>query len=136
MNIAQLRDTIVTLLSASPNLIGSYTLPNGTMIPAIYVVGQKSVPTEWKATGLEVIIRQYPELLPEAGVGIVSVLQQWEVMVVQYNPDGKEIATVMDRMVRRFPDAGVRFSPGDDIAYERCRFIIPDMTIRRLYPGP
>ena len=111
-------------------------LPNGTSIPAIYVVGQKSVPTEWKATGLEVIIRQYPELLPEAGVGIVSVLQQWEVMVVQYNPDGKEIATVMDRMVRRFPDTGVRFSPGDDIAYERCRFIIPDMTIRRLYPGP
>jgi hypothetical protein len=136
VNIAQLRDTIVTLLSASPNLIGSYTLPNGTTIPAIYVVGQKSVPTEWKATGLEVTIRQYPELLPEAGVGIVSVLQQWEVMVVQYNPDGKEIATVMDRMVRRFPDARVSFMPGNDIAYERCRFLIPDMTIRRLYPGP
>lgn len=136
MNIAQLRDTIVTLLSASPNLIGSYTLPNGTTIPAIYVVGQKSVPTEWKATGLEVIIRQYPELLPEAGVGIVSVLQQWEIMVVQYNPDGKEIATAMDRMVRRFPDANVNFMPGNDIAYERCRFLIPDMTIRRLYPGP
>ena len=136
MNIAQLRDTIVTLLSASPNLIGSYTLPNGTTIPAIYVVGQKSVPTEWKATGLEVTIRQYPELLPEAGVGIVSVLQQWEVMVVQYNPDGKEIATAMDRMVRRFPDASVNFMPGNDIAYERCRFLIPDMTIRRLYPGP
>jgi hypothetical protein len=136
VNIAQLRDTIVTLLSASPNLIGSYTLPNGTTIPAIYVVGQKSVPTEWKATGLEVTIRQYPELLPEAGVGIVSVLQQWEVMVVQYNPDGKEIATVMDRMVRRFPDARVSFMPGNDIAYERCRFLIPHMTIRRLYPGP
>jgi hypothetical protein len=124
------------LLSASPNLIGSYTFPNGTTIPAIYVVGQKSVPTEWKATGLEVIIRQYPEPLPEAGVGIVSVLQQWEVMVVQYNPDGKEIATAMDRMVRRFPDASVNFMPGNDIAYERCRFLIPDMTIRRLYPGP
>jgi hypothetical protein len=136
VNIAQLRDTIVNLLSASPNLIGSYTFPNGTTIPAIYVVGQKSVPTEWKATGLEVTIRQYPELLPEAGVGIVSVLQQWEVMVVQYNPDGKEIATAMDRMVRRFPDARVSFMPGNDIAYERCRFLIPDMTIRRLYPGP
>ena len=136
MNIAQLRDTIVNLLSASPNLIGSYTFPNGTTIPAIYVVGQKSVPTEWKATGLEVTIRQYPELLPEAGVGIVSVLQQWEVMVAQYNPDGKEIASAMDRMVRRFPDTNVNFMPGNDIAYERCRFLIPDMTIRRLYPGP
>ena len=136
MNIAQLRDTIVNLLSASPNLIGSYTFPNGTTIPAVYVVGQKSVPTEWKVTGLEVTIRQYPELLPAAGVGIVSVLQQWEVMVVQYNPDGKEIASAMDRMVRRFPDANVNFMPGNDIAYERCRFLIPDMTIRRLYPGP
>ena len=136
MNIAQLRDTIVNLLSASPNLIGSYTFPNGTTIPAVYVVGQKSVPTEWKVTGLEVTIRQYPELLPAAGVGIVSVLQQWEAMVVQYNPDGKEIASAMDRMVRRFPDANVNFMPGNDIAYERCRFLIPDMTIRRLYPGP
>jgi hypothetical protein len=136
VNIAQLRDTIVNLLSASPNLIGSYTFPNGTTIPAVYVVGQKSVPTEWKVTGLEVTIRQYPELLPAAGVGIVSVLQQWEAMVVQYNPDGKEIASAMDRMVRRFPDANVNFMPGNDIAYERCRFLIPDMTIRRLYPGP
>ena len=136
MNITQLRDAIVTLLSASPDLIGSYTLPGGAIIPAVYVVGQKSVPTEWKATGLEVTMRQYPELLPEAGVGIVSVLQQWEVMIVQYNPDGKEIADAMDRMVRRFPDAALRFRRGDDIAYERCRFVIPDMTIRRLYPGP
>ena len=136
MNVAQLRETVVALLSASPNLIGSYILPNGSNIPAVYVVGQKSVPTEWKAIGLEVSIRQYPERLPEAGVGIVSVLQQWEVVLVQYNPDGKEIEDAMDRMVRRFPDAALRFTPGDDIAYERCRFVIPDMTIRRLYPGP
>lgn len=136
MNVAQLRETVVDLLSASPNLIGSYILPNGSNIPAVYVVGQKSVPTEWKAIGLEVSIRQYPERLPEAGVGIVSVLQQWEVVLVQYNPDGKEIEDAMDRMVRRFPDTALRFTPGDDIAYERCRFIIPDMTIRRLYPGP
>jgi hypothetical protein len=27
-----------------------------------------------ESNGLEVTIRQYPELLPEAGVGIVSVL--------------------------------------------------------------
>jgi hypothetical protein len=136
VNVAQLRETVVDLLSASPNLIGNYILPDGSNIPAVYVVGQKSVPTEWKAVGLEVSIRQYPERLPEAGVGIVSVLQQWEVILVQYNPDGKEIEDAMDRMVRRFPDAALRFTPGDDIAYERCRFVIPDMTIRRLYPGP
>jgi hypothetical protein len=132
VNITQLRDTITTLLSSAPNLVGSYIFPNGTTIPAIYVVGQKSVPSEWKVTGLEVTMRQYPELLPTAGVGIVDVLQQWEVVLVQYNPDGKQIAQAMDRMVRRFPDANVRYLPGDDVAYERCRFIIPDREIRRL----
>lgn len=136
MNIAQLRETIFELLSSSPNLIGSYVLPGGSSVPAIYVVGQKSVPTEWKATGLEVTMRQYPELLPSAGVGMAAVLQQWEVMMVQYNPDGKEIVEAMDRMVRRFPDGAFRYIPGNDVAYERCRVMIPDMTIRRIYPGP
>ena len=132
MNIAQLRETIVELLTAPPNLIGSYILPDGTQIPAVYVVGQKSVPSEWKAEGLEVTMRQYPELLPRAGVGIANVLQQWEVVLMQYNPDGKQIAQAMDRMTRRFPDATFRYVPGDDIAYERCRIIIPDREVRRL----
>lgn len=132
MNIAQLRDVVTTLLGASPNLIGSYTFPNGTMIPAVYVVGQKSVPSEWKVTGLEVTMRQYPEVLPRAAVGVVDVLQQWEVVLMQYNPDGSEIASAMDRMSRRFPDADFRYLPGDDVAYERCRIIIPDREIRRL----
>lgn len=135
MNISQLRDTITTLLSASPELIGSYVLPNEQRIPAIYVVGQKSVPPEWKAEGLEVTIRQYPELLPTPGVGIVDMLQQWEVIMVQYNPDGKQIAQAMDRMTRRFPDATFRYVPGNDVAYERCRIIIPDREIRRLWPA-
>lgn len=133
MNISQLRDTIATLLSASPSLVGSYIFPNGTSIPAIYVVGQKNVPSEWKVEGLEVTIRQYPELLPTAGVGVVSALQQWEVVLMQYNPDGKQIAQAMDRMIRRFPDATLRYVPGFDTAYERCRIIIPDLEIRRLY---
>ena len=132
MNITQLRETITTLLGASPSLIGSYTLPDGSTIPAVYVVGQKSVPAEWKVTGLEVTMRQYPEVLPRAGVGVANVLQQWEVILMQYNPDGSEIASAMDRMSRRFPDADFRYLPGDDVAYERCRIIIPDREIRRL----
>lgn len=132
MNISQFRDTIVTLLSASPDLIGKYILPDATEIPAVYVVGQQGVPAEWKVKGLEVTMRQYPEVLPRAAVGVVDVLQQWEVVMVQYNPDGTEIASAMDRMARRFPDAAFRYTPGDDVAYERCRIIVPDRGIRRL----
>jgi hypothetical protein len=51
MNISQLRETITELLSASPNLIGTYTLPNASTLPAVYVVGRQSVPKEWKVKG-------------------------------------------------------------------------------------
>ena len=133
MDITQLRDTITTLLSASPDLVGSYTLPNGSSIPAIYVVGQQGVPSEFKATGLEVTMRQFPELLPRSPLGALKMNQLWEVILVQYTPSASTLPLAMDRMVRRFPDSTPRYFPGDDVAYERCRFMIPDMVIRPLY---
>lgn len=133
MNVAQLRDTLTTLLSASPNLVGSYELPNGTTIPSIYVVGQQGVPSEFKATGLEVTMRQFPELLPRSPLGALKMTQLWEVILVQYTPSANTLPLAMDRMIRRFPDSTPRYFPGDDVAYERCRFMIPDMVIRPLY---
>ena len=136
MNITQLRDAINTLLTDSPSLLGTYTLPNATTTPAIYVVGRQSVPSEWKVTGLEATIREFPKRLPSAMVGMVRVLQQWEVVMVQYTPSNTTLSDAIDRMVRRFPDAELRHTEKDDIVYERCRFIIPDITVRNLYPGP
>ena len=133
MDIAQLRDTITTLLSTSPNLVGSYILQNGSSIPSGYVVGQQGVPPEFKATGLEVTMRQFPELLPKSPLGALKINQLWEVILVQYTPSANTLPLAMDRMVRRFPDSTPRYFPGDDVAYERCRFMVPDMIIRPLY---
>jgi len=134
MNIMQLREAIIELLSSSPNLIGTYTLPNGSTLPAVYVVGQQSVPKEWKVKGLEVTMRQFPELTPSSPLGgTVKVSQLWEVILVQYTTNENNLAVAMDRMVRRFPDSTPRYFPGDDIAYERCRFVIPDLILRHLY---
>ena len=135
MNIAQLRDTVTTLLGASPNLIGSYTLPDNTTIPAFYVVGRQGVPPEWKVNGLEVTIREFPETLPTPMVGTLSINQLWEIVFVQYSPNSNTLSLARDRMMRRFPDIVNRYFPGDDIAYERCRFSLPDLTIRNLYPA-
>ena len=136
MNITQLRDTINTLLTDSPSLLGIYTLPNTTTIPAIYTVGRQSVPTNWKVTGLEATIREFPERLPTAMVGAVKVMQTWEVVLVQYTPSSTTLSDAVDRMGRRFPDALLRYTQKDDITYERCRFLIPDATVRNVYPGP
>lgn len=133
MNISQLRETVTELLSASPDLIGSYTLPGGSTIPAVYVVGRQSVPKEWKVKGLEVTMREFPELAPRSPLGgTVKVNQLWEIVLVQYTPSSNTLALAMDRMVRRFPDATPRYFPGDDIAYERCRFVVPDLILRNL----
>lgn len=135
MNISQLREAITELLSESPDLTGDYTLPNGTILPAIYVVGRQSVPSEWKVTGLETTIREFPELSPGSPLGgAVKVNQLWEVVLAQYSPASNTLALAMDRMVRRFPDATPRYFPGDDVVYERCRFVIPDVILRSLYP--
>ena len=136
MNITQLRDAINTLLTDSPSLLGTYTFPNGSTTPAIYVVGRQSVPAEWKVAGLEATIREFPERIPTAMVGAVKVMQTWEVVLVQYTPASTTLSTAIDRMVRRFPDALLRYTQKDDITYERCRFLIPDAIVRNVYPGP
>ena len=133
MNIAQLREVVTELLSASPNLIGTYTLPNGSTLPAVYVVGRQSVPNEWKVKGLEVTMREFPILNPGSPLGgAVKLTQVWEVILTQFTPSSNTLAAAMDRMVRRFPDATPRYFQGDDIAYERCRFLIPDLILRSL----
>lgn len=133
MNISQLRETVTELLSAAPNLIGSYTLPNASTIPAVYVVGRQSVPKEWKVSGLEVTMREFPEIAPRSPLGgTVKVNQLWELVLVQYTPSSNTLSLAMDRVVRRFPDATPRYLRGDDITYERCRFVIPDLILRHL----
>jgi hypothetical protein len=129
VNISQLRGAITTLLSSSPNLIGSYTLPNNVQIPAVYVVGQQGVPPEWKVNGLEVTIRQFPQIAPRSSVSTLKLSQVWEVILAQYTPTLDTLPIAMERMVRRFPDSTPRYFPGDDVAYERCRFLIPDMVV-------
>lgn len=134
MNIVQLRDVIVTLLSASPDLLGTYTLPNGDKVPAVYVVGTQGVPVEWKVEGLEVTIREFPDELPRSPLsGTVKVSQLWEVILVQYTTNAKTLKQARERIIGRFPDCTPRYFPGNDIAYERCRFTIPDTILRQLY---
>ena len=129
MNITQLRDTIVTLLSASPNLIGNYIFPNGTLVPAVYVAGRQGVPTEWKAIGLEVVIQEFSRLIPSPALGKFKRRQEWTVVMVNYDTTSSNLTTAAERMATRFPDARFSFSPETDIAYGQYRITIPDMDM-------
>ena len=132
MNILQLRDTINQLLSG---LIGTYTLPNSTQQPALYVVGQQGVPKGWKATGLEVTIRQYPRQTSRPLVGAVQINQRWEVMLVNYTPSSKVLEEAILRLLRHFPDATTSYQEYSDVAYEQYRVVIPETeTLTQFMP--
>ena len=132
MNIAQLRDIITTLLGASPNLIGSYTLPDGSTIPAIYVVGRQGVPPEFKAQGLEVAIQEFPRLNPRPGVGIFQQRKEWSMALVDYDTSSNKLNEAAQRISRRFPDARFSFMPETDVVYGQYRIVLPDLEIGRL----
>ena len=132
MNIAQLRDIITTLLGASPNLIGSYTLPNGSNIPAVYVVGRQGVPPEFKAQGLEVAIQEFPRLDPRPGVGIFQQRKEWSMALVDYDTSSNKLNEAAQRISRRFPDARFSFMPETDVVYGQYRVVLPDLEIGRL----
>jgi hypothetical protein len=132
VNIAQLRDIITTLLGASPNLIGSYTLPDGSTIPAIYVVGRQGVPPEFKAQGLEVAIQEFPRLNPRPGVGIFQQRKEWSMALVDYSTSSNKLNEAAQRISRRFPDARFSFMPETDVVYGQYRIVIPDLEIGRL----
>ena len=132
MNIAQLRETIVELLTASPNLIGTYNLPNGQSIPAVYVAGRQGVPSEWKVEGLEVVLQEFPRINPRPGVGTFQQRKEWTVMLVDYLPSSKDLLLAAERISRRFPDARFSFTPETDIVYGQYRIVIPDLEIGRL----
>jgi hypothetical protein len=132
VNIAQLRDIITTLLGASPNLIGSYTLPDSSTIPAVYVVGRQGVPPEFKAQGLEVAIQEFPRLNPRPGVGIFQQRKEWSMALVDYDTSSIKLNDAAQRISRRFPDARFSFMPETDVVYGQYRIVIPDLEIGRL----
>ncbi|MGB3208700.1 MAG: hypothetical protein WBB28_27235 [Crinalium sp.] len=53
----EIRDAIAAALNGE---LGTYTLTNGSTIPAIYVVPPQ-IPSEWKVSGLECIVGRSPE---------------------------------------------------------------------------
>ena len=134
MNISQLRETISELLSASPNLIGTYTLPNASTLPAVYVVGRQSVPSEWKVKGLEVAIEEFASVSPRAMVGKVQNNKQWTVVLIDYTTNSSALTQAAERMARRFPDAQFSFRPETDVVYGQYRIRIPDTELLNVYP--
>ena len=90
------------------------------------------MPGEWKATGLEVTIEEFPSLSPRPGVGTFQQRKEWKVVLVNYTTNSTALSAAAERISRRFPDARFSFTPEMDVVYGQYRITIPDVEIGRL----
>jgi len=130
MTLIELRETLETLLD---DLIGTYTLPQGSVTPAVYVDGSSGVPKDWQVSGLEVSIKQYPARAVRRLMGIVEMKVSWEIRLSQYNPETSSLDTAIDRLLRHFPDVTLTGFPTTDRGYQYARLIISDIELAFQY---
>lgn len=130
MTILELRNTLEVLLA---DILGTYTLPNGSTVPALYVDGRYGVPKDWKVDGLEASMRQYPSRRSRPLMGMVEMRKAWEVKLSQYSPSSESMDDAVDRILRHFPDTSLTGFPSSDREYQYARLIIPDIEIKTQY---
>ena len=126
MDVKQLREVIEDALVS---IVGTYTLPNNTTLPAFYVDGQYGVPKDWKIQGLEVVIQEFPTPNPRACVGTGLERKFWTVIMTDYQPASRSLLDAINALKKRFPDGEYRFRAENETVYGQCLVNIPDCDI-------
>ena len=112
-----------TTLRAEANWPGYYTWPNGTRIPAVYVVGAAMVPSSWEITGIECTIEDVPEIRSPGSYNGVLSFETWNVRFTNYgNTQGTRRPTTLReisrRMARAFPRDQVTYMARTEVTFE------------------
>jgi hypothetical protein len=103
---------------------GTYTLPNSTSIPAVYVVGPTMVPSTWAISGIETTIDAVPEIV-SPGVTLSGVIsyERWNVRFTNYGTSQGTVmpTTLLDirrRLARAFPQDRTTYMPRTEATFE------------------
>jgi len=112
-----------TTLKAKAGWPGYYTLPNSTRIPAVYVVGEAMVPSDWVVTGIECTITDVPEISSPGSVGAILSFERWPVRFTNYGTrKGTRMPTTLldisRRLARTFPRDSATYTPRTEATYE------------------
>lgn len=102
---------------------GYYTLPDATRIPAVYVVGESMVPSNWAITGIELTIEDVPEIVSPGSVGSVISFERWNIRFTNYGTqEGTRMATSMldirRRLARAFPRDQMTYMARTEATFE------------------
>ena len=113
-----------TTLKPEASWPGYYTVPpHDTRIPAVYVVGEAMVPSNWVVTGIECTITDVPEIVSPGSVGAIVSFERWPVRFTNYGTrEGTRMPhTLLDisrRLARTFPRASATYTARTEATYE------------------
>ena len=121
--ILNLYESDGTTLRPEADWPGYYSLPNGTRIPAVYVVGAYMVPSDWVVTGIECTISDMPEITSPGSVGAIVSFERWPIRFTNYGTrKGTRMPTTLldisRRLARVFPRDRVTPTPRTEATYE------------------
>lgn len=121
--ILNLYESDGTTLRPEADWPGHYSLPNGTRIPAVYVVGEYMVPSDWVVTGIECTISDMPEITSPGSVGAIVSFERWPIRFTNYGTrKGTRMPTTLldisRRLARVFPRDRVTPTPRTEATYE------------------
>lgn len=128
-----------TTLKAFSAWPGHYTLPDTTRIPAVYVVGESMVPSNWAVTGIECTIEDVPEIDSPGSVGSVISFERWNVRFTNYGTkEGTRMASSMldirRRLARAFPSDKATYMARTEATYEAVTVSILGPTLASSIP--
>ena len=131
VHILDIRNPDLTL-KPSNSWPGRYVLPDSSVIPAVYVIGQSMVPSEWDINGIELTIEDVPEIEnPGSMSGVVSY-ERWQCRFTNYGwEQGTEMRTNLLSISRRL----ARAFPRDQVTYmARTEATFESLSVRILGP--
>lgn len=124
-SVPQLREALLELFGSE---LGTYTLPNGTTQPALYVVGRTQVPPDWRVSGIECVLNNPPILQNLGGLGMLKAQRIWTLQFRCYDIT-KDLSGVQLLAYRAWPWATPRGLPQTDNTYEQLTYELPDAVL-------
>lgn len=102
---------------------GFYALPDGSRIPAVYVVGASMVPSNWAITGIETTIEDVPEIVSPGSISGLVSFESWTIRFTNYGTkEGTRMPVSMldirRRLARAFPLDQVTYMARTEATFE------------------
>lgn len=125
IDLPQVRQMLLDLFGSQ---LGTYSLPNGTTTPAIYVVGPRQVQPDWRVNGIECVLLNPPVLQHLGGVGTLKANRVWSLQFRCYDTS-KDLGGIQLIAYRAWPWAQPRHLPQSDDTYEQLTYELFDPVL-------